>query len=120
MRQGNRTLGIESEGGAGSSLALLVVISAIGLLSVGSVFASQELEKARLEAATEAIAIASANALIGVNTGFPCIVAKDIAAINQVILERCRIVGFEVFVETSSNEFGFTHRSKSRAGPDEQ
>lgn len=117
MCKSSRAVGFNKEVGSGSTLALLVVIAALGLFSVGSVFTQQELEKTRLEAATETIAIGSANALLGVNTGFPCIVAKDIAEINQVKLERCRIVGFEVFIETSSNEFGFAHQARARAGP---
>jgi len=98
-------------------LGLLVVISSLGLLSVGSVFARQQLYSARLSAATDAIALASANALLGVNTGIPCIVAKDIASINEVVLHRCRIVGFEVFIETSDTESGFRLSAKARAGP---
>jgi hypothetical protein len=44
-------------------------------------------------------------------------VAKDIANDSQIVLERCRIVGFEVFIETSLETFGFALTARARAGP---
>jgi hypothetical protein len=44
-------------------------------------------------------------------------VAKDIASDSQIVLERCRIVGFEVFIETSVETFGFVQTARTRAGP---
>jgi hypothetical protein len=44
-------------------------------------------------------------------------VAKDIATKNQLVLERCRIVGFEVFIETSLELTGIVHKARARAGP---
>jgi len=106
---------VAAEGGAGTILALAILISTLGLLSAGALIGQQALEKTRLTSATEAIALAAADALRGVISGYPCIVAKDMAAINQVALDRCRIVGLEVFIETSSNSSGA--RAKARAGP---
>jgi hypothetical protein len=60
----------------------------------------------RVQATTETIALAAADALRGVSSGNPCIVAKDIASDSQIVLERCRIVGFEVFIDTSVETFG--------------
>jgi hypothetical protein len=71
----------------------------------------------RLQATTEAIALAATDALRGVSSGYPCIVAKDIAANSQLVLERCRIVGFEVFIETSFKSLGLVHKARARAGP---
>jgi hypothetical protein len=71
----------------------------------------------RIQATTESIALAAADALIGVSSGNPCIVAKDIASDSQIVLERCRIVGFEVFIETSVKTFGFVQTARTRAGP---
>ena len=75
------------------------------------------LVNAWLQATTETIALAATDALRGVSSGYPCIVAKDIAANNQLVLERCRIVGFEVFIETSSELMGLEHKARARAGP---
>jgi hypothetical protein len=71
----------------------------------------------RIQATTESIALAAADALRGVSTGNPCIVAKDIASNSKLVLERCRIVGFEDFIETSLESFGFVLTAPARAGP---
>jgi hypothetical protein len=43
-------------------------------------------------------------------------VAKDIASDSQIVLERCRIVGFEVFIETSVETFRFVLTARARSG----
>jgi hypothetical protein len=60
----------------------------------------------RIQAIAESIALAAAAALKSVSSANPCIVAKDIASDSQIVLERCRIVGFEVFIDTSVETFG--------------
>ena len=70
----------------------------------------------RIQARTESFALASADALKGVSSGNPCIVAKDIASDSQIVLERCRIVGFEVFIETSVETFRFVLTARARSG----
>jgi hypothetical protein len=70
----------------------------------------------RIQARTESMALAAADALNGVSSGNPCIVAKDIASDSQIVLERCRIVGFEVFIETSVETFGFVLTARARSG----
>jgi hypothetical protein len=71
----------------------------------------------RMQATTETIALAAADALRGVSSGSPCVVAKDIASDSQIVLERCRIVGFEVFIETNAETLGFVLIARARAGP---
>lgn len=114
MRRLYRLVG---ESGAGSILGLAILISCFAIFSLGSLLGQQLLGLARLQAQTDAIALAAADALRGISTGYPCIVAKDIAAINRVVLQRCRIVGFEVFIETSSSG---NLTAKARAGPGEE
>jgi len=70
----------------------------------------------RIQARTESSALAAADALKGVSSGNPCIVAKDIASDSKIVLERCRIVGFEVFIETSVETFGFVLTARARSG----
>ena len=70
----------------------------------------------RIQARTESFARAAADALKGVSSGNPCIVAKDIASDSQIVLERCRIVGFEVSIETSVETFGFVLTARARSG----
>jgi hypothetical protein len=98
-------------------LAIGILIALFGIFSVGTLFGTQILGFTRLQAQTESIALAATDALRGVSSGYPCIVAKDIAANNQIELKRCRIVGFEVFIETSLMMLGFSQNAKARAGP---
>ena len=115
MRKSSRS--IENEAGAGTILTFSVLIVIVGILSAGSFFSLHLLVNTRLQATTEAIALAATDALRGLSSGYPCIVAKDIATNSQLVLERCRIVGFEVFIETSSESFGIVHTARARAGP---
>jgi secretion/DNA translocation related TadE-like protein len=108
---------VANDHGAGTILALSVLIFIFGLFAIASVFGTQILVSTRIQATTDSIALAAADALIGVSSGNPCIVAKDIASDSQIVLERCRIVGFEVFIETSVETFGFVQTARARAGP---
>jgi hypothetical protein len=108
---------IENDAGAGTIVAFSVLILILGIFSAGSFFSLHLLANTRLQATTEAIALAATDALRGVSTGYPCIVAKDIAANSQLVLERCRIVGFEVFIGTSLETAGIVHKARARAGP---
>ena len=108
---------VTNDRGAGTILALSVLIFIFGLFTVAAVFGTQMLAFTRVQATTETIALAAADALRGVSSGNPCIVAKDIASDSQIVLERCRIVGFEVFIETSVETFGFVLSARARAGP---
>ena len=115
MRQSSGS--IANDRGAGTILALSVLILIFGLFSIASIFGTQMLASTRMQATTESIALAAADALRGVSSGNPCVVAKDIASDSQIVLERCRIVGFEVFIETSVETFGFVLTARARAGP---
>ncbi|CAB4629228.1 unannotated protein [freshwater metagenome] len=108
---------MRNDAGAGTMLALGLLIATLGIFSAGSFISFQLLANTRLQATTDSIALASADALRGVSSGYPCIVAKDIAVNNQLVLERCRIVGFEVFIETSVKQAGIVQTARARAGP---
>jgi secretion/DNA translocation related TadE-like protein len=110
---------VRSESGAGTVLALMILVGILGIFSVASIYSLRLLEMARLEAKTEAVALAAADALLGWSVGYPCIVAKDVAEMNGIVLSRCRIVGFEVYVETLSSEDASALRARARAGPSE-
>jgi secretion/DNA translocation related TadE-like protein len=105
--------------GAGTILAISILIVFFALFSASSLISTQLLGFTRLQATTNSIALAAADALRGVSTGNPCIVAKDIAGNSQLVLERCRIVGFEVFIETNMETLGVVHQARARAGPEE-
>ena len=108
---------VKSDGGAGTILAISILIVFFFFFSAYSLVSTQLLGFTRLQATTNSIALAAADALRGVSTGNQCIVAKDIASNNQLVLERCRIVGFEVFIETNMETLGIVQKARARAGP---
>ena len=110
---------VKNDHGAGTILAISILIVFFALFAASSLVSAQLLGFSRLQATTNSIALAAADALRGVSTGNPCIVAKDIASNSQLVLERCRIVGFEVFIETNSETLGIVHKARARAGPGE-
>ena len=110
---------MKSDSGAGTILAISILIMFFALFAATSLVSAQLLDFTRLQATTNSIALAAADALRGVSTGNPCIVAKDIASNNQIVLERCRIVGFEVFIETNKATLGVVQKARARAGPGE-
>jgi secretion/DNA translocation related TadE-like protein len=108
---------VKNDRGAGTILAISILIVFFALFASGSLVSTQLLGLTRLQATTNSIALAAADALRGVSTGNPCIVAKDIASNSQIVLKRCRIVGFEVFIETALETLGIVHEARARAGP---
>ncbi len=110
---------MKNDRGAGTILAISILIVFFSLFAASSLISAQLLGFTRLQATTNSIALAAADALRGVSTGNPCIVAKDIASNNKLVLERCRIVGFEVFIETNMETFGIVQKARARAGPGE-
>lgn len=108
---------MKNDSGAGTILALSILFLFFSLFSAGALVSAHLLGFTRLQATTDSIALAAADALRGVSTGNPCIVAKDIASNSQVVLKRCRSVGFEVFIETSLETLGIVQEARARAGP---
>lgn len=72
-------------------------------------------EKLRVEA--DQIAVAAADTVRGLATGYPCQVAGQIAHIYMVSLDTCRIVGFESFIRLHTDVSGLRIEATSRAGP---
>jgi secretion/DNA translocation related TadE-like protein len=110
---------VGTDRGAGTILAISILIVFFALFAASSLVSTHLLGFTRLQATTNSIALAAADALRGVSTGNPCIVAKDIASNSQLVLERCRIVGFEVFIETNLETLGIVQKARARAGPGE-
>lgn len=108
---------LRSEKGAGTVLALAVVSLSIALLVLSQTLAFNLLSNLRLRASADSIAVAAADSLRGLSVGYPCEVAKKMAASNRLNLEECRIVGFEVFITVHSDAVGIVLNAKARAGP---
>ena len=106
-----------SQRGSGTVLALGAVALSIALFGLSQTVAFNILQHARLQSATDAMAIAAADALRGLNSGFPCQTAHELAHINGVNLDTCRIVGFEVFISAHSKGVGVDLSANALAGP---
>ena len=105
------------ETGSGTVLSLAVIALSVLCLGVTQTLALSLLSGARLTAITESVALSADDALRGLITGYPCEIAEEIAAENVVILDECRIVGFEVFVKTHVQSMGIVLNATARAGP---
>ncbi|MEY4993958.1 MAG: hypothetical protein RIS82_1080 [Actinomycetota bacterium] len=118
QRSGNlQTRYFGEDRGSGTILAL-AVIGVISALFAGlQVVALNALNQHRLQAITEAMALAATDSLRGLNTGFPCAEANQIANKNMVIVDECRIVGLEVMISAHSDGLGIVLTAKARAGP---
>ena len=106
------------ERGTGTILAL-GLISATLTLFVGIASLSQVFVKsAQLQASADTAALAAADSLRGLTTGFPCEEAKQIAELNMAYLFECRIVGFSVQVKLRSEALGIVLSAEALAGAD--
>jgi secretion/DNA translocation related TadE-like protein len=103
--------------GSGTVLALAAVALAISLFGLGQVIAQNMLLQQRVQLVTETMALGAADALRGLNSGFPCPVASHIGQISSVELDRCRIVGFEVFISAHAQGVGIVLSASALAGP---
>ncbi len=98
-------------------MTVSAVLAALGVLVFSSFrLEAVTLEQQRLEAATQTIALAVSDVSRGFRTGFPCDVARVLAELNEVRMMRCRLVGFDAFIETSSLNAKPALTSRARAG----
>jgi secretion/DNA translocation related TadE-like protein len=105
------------DAGSGTILALAVVALSVATLGVSQIVANNLLTGARLNAIADSAALSADDALRGLSTGYPCEVAEAIASENVVILDECRIVGFEAFVSLHVQSMGIVLNASARAGP---
>jgi secretion/DNA translocation related TadE-like protein len=108
---------IRGERGSGTVLSLAVIALSILCFGITQSIALTLLSGSRLIAITEETALTADDALRGLITGYPCELAREIAAQNVVILDECRIVGFEVFVKMHAESMGIVLNATARAGP---
>ena len=108
---------IRQDGGSGTILALAAVSMSICLFSLSQVVALNLISQRRLQTTVDAMALGAADALRGLNTGFPCPTAVQIGQKNGVGLDTCRIVNFEVFISAHSQGVGIVLSANALAGP---
>ncbi len=108
--------GLSGEGGAGTILALTVVSVCVFALAMIQVLGGQFIRLAQTRSAADAVAIAAADSLRGLSTGYPCEVARKMSLQTGVILDECRIANLQVFVRVHSEALGIVLRAKAGAG----
>ncbi len=103
--------------GSGTILGLGIVAALLAGL-VGSNLAVSRLYAAqKLQVQAEQIAVAVADSVRGLTTGYPCEVANQFAHMYMVKIAFCRIVDFECFLRLRSEQFDLV--ADARAGPPE-
>ena len=107
----------DHDSGSGSILALSMIFVSVGVFSGASLVAYQVHEQSVLSAVADSAALAADDSLRGLTTGYPCEIAKAVALENMVILDECRIVGFEAFVNLQVKSMGIVLNASARAGP---
>ncbi len=105
------------ETGSGTVLSLALIALSVSCLGITQTIALHLLSGARLNAIAESAALSADDALRGLTTGYPCEIAREIASENMVILDECRIVGFEAFVKLHVDSMGIVLNATARAGP---
>jgi len=105
------------ERGSGTVMALAVVSLSICMFSISQLISVNLISQQRLQATVDAMAVAAADSLRGLNTGFPCPTASQLGLNAGVRLDRCRIVDSEVFISAHSLGVGIVLSAKASAGP---
>ena len=103
--------------GSGSLLGLSVVFGAITLLLTSNLAVYRLVAQEKLQVQADQIAVAAADSVRGLATGYPCEVADQFAHMYMVKIAFCRIVEFECFLRLQSERFGIRLEATARAGP---
>ena len=106
----------KSETGAGTVIAVGIIGAAATLFLAGATIGSIVQIQLQVQLAAETAAIAAADSLRGLATGYPCQVADQIAKQNVANLLECRIVGFDVYIKVRKNALGIVLNAEALAG----
>jgi secretion/DNA translocation related TadE-like protein len=105
------------ERGSGSVLAVALV-GAVALLTSLSLPLYMGLAiRQGLAAAADAAALAAADVAVGIVPGYPCVIARQVAAANGAALGECELDGLIATVSASRSILGITVVSYATAGP---
>ena len=106
----------KSDAGAGTVIAVGIIGAAATLFLAGAAIGSIVQIQLQVQLAAETTAIAAADSLRGLTTGYPCDVAEQIAMQNMANLHECRIVGFNVYIKVRKNTLGIVLNAEALAG----
>ena len=109
-------LKLKNELGSGSVLGFATFFVILGIISLIFMNTNESVELARLQARTDNATIAAVDVLRGLATGYPCETAEEIVQGFGGTIERCHIVGFDIYIEVSQKVLGIVHRVQSHAG----
>jgi len=105
------------EAGSASVLALGVIAMVIVLVSLTVALGSVLTARHRVASAADAAALAAADTVRGLVTGFPCERAQAVAAAHALAVSACRIDGFIAEVAVGDDWLGLAITVRARAGP---
>ena len=105
-----------NDSGSGSIVGLGIVLTLLGIISLGITVQAENLAVARLQEVTDGAAIAAEDAFRGLTVGFPCETADQIVKEFGATLEECHKVSSDIYIGVSQQVLGIVHRVKARAG----
>ena len=108
---------LRSNSGSGTVLGLAMILVCLTGLVASNLLVYRLFAQEKLQAQTEQIALAAADSVRGLTTGYPCEVADQFAHMYMVKIAFCRIVNFECFLRVQSDRFGILLEASARAGP---
>ena len=103
--------------GAGSVLAIGVIGALVMLAATAIPLYAVLATRSAVAGAADAAALAAADARVGVVGGFPCDVARDVAAANGAGLVGCVVDGYIATVVVQRSVAGFAISARATAGP---
>jgi hypothetical protein len=110
------TLSLKNDLGSASIIGFAIFFVILGIISMIFMNTNESVELARLQAQTDNATVAAVDVLRGLATGYPCETAEEIVQGFGGTIERCHIVGFDIYIEVSQKVLGIVHRVQSHAG----
>ena len=108
---------LSAEAGSGTVLSVALIATLVATLAFSQAAFGFTHTRLKNQSLADQIAVAAADSVRGLSSGFPCEVAKDLATRNKVTLDECRIVGFESYIRIHTEMFGIPLTARARAGP---
>ncbi|MBX3094158.1 MAG: hypothetical protein KF680_06410 [Cryobacterium sp.] len=103
--------------GAASVLAVALLAATLALTLACVPLYGALIERQRIAGAADAAALAAADVAVGREPGVPCVVAAQLAAANQAVLDRCIVDGVIVTVRVGSSSGIAAITATATAGP---
>ena len=108
-----------ARGQRGSGVVLAVGLMAVAVLLGGVAVATVDLLRSadRAQKVANLAALAASDVAIGVVSGRPCVVARDVAREQQMELDVCEVTGSVATVSISLKRHGVTIQKRAAASP---